>query len=133
MIVIEIYDILKPWTAAFVPRKGKAFSYHRKFVPIVQWQMKPQFNRKPFTCPLFIKMQFYHKPPESTSKVRRKEMLDGKLHKLTTPDLTNLTKFFEDCGNNLLWEDDKLIVRNDTSKMFGERDKAVITIFTENF
>lgn len=41
------------------------------------------------------------------------------IHHRTKPDIDNLMKFYFDCGNGILWRDDRLIVRVSARKIYA--------------
>lgn len=50
--------------------------------------------------PIFVEFLFAFKQP----KIKKKN------YPISRPDLSNLIKFYEDCFNTVMWEDDSLIV-----------------------
>lgn len=44
------------------------------------------------------------------------------------PDLSNMIKFYEDCLNGILWEDDRLIVEIYSFKIYAETPGTLIII-----
>lgn len=45
------------------------------------------------------------------------------------PDLDNLAKFYLDCGNDILWSDDKKIISLNAVKFYSENPRTVINFF----
>lgn len=45
---------------------------------------------------------------KSTSKIRREQMLDGRIYHMQTPDTTNLNKLAEDTLKGIVLIDDKI-------------------------
>jgi len=125
MEVISIHTKPKPWTA---PRKGKKgfYSPHTDYKKMLQWQIRCQFNQAPLKGPIEIKTIFYFSPPKDTTFVRRKQMLNNVIHKITRPDLTNILKVLEDAGSGILWEDDNQVVKQTNEKLYGEEDKIIL-------
>lgn len=47
------------------------------------------------------------------------------------PDVDNLSKFYLDCGNGLLWSDDKCIISLSSRKVYSENPRTIIEIMTK--
>ena len=69
--------------------------------------------------PIALECRFYFQVPVSAPKKRQALMLSGGEFHTKKPDGSNLLKFVEDCGNGVLWTDDKQIVRASFCKSFG--------------
>lgn len=92
------------------------------------WQIKSQFNNEPYTVPIHLSMLFYFPIPKGTSKVRTSQSLAGLLVPMKRPDLSNLFKFYEDCMNGIVYEDDSQVTSFDSKKVFGLVAKTIIQI-----
>ena len=66
--------------------------------------------------------------PYPKSKLRKDTDLSKIPHNVK-PDLDNLIKFVLDCGNSLLWPDDKRVVRLVSEKIYSDEPKTIITIY----
>jgi len=99
----------------------------------MQWQMKMQWPNEPLKGPLTVGFQFFFLPPKNTSFVKKKQMYNNIIKCITKGDLSNFVKWAEDCGNNILWEDDRQIWRygDTTGRYWGEKEKTIITIHEE--
>lgn len=85
---------------------------------IDQWQ-----GFEPIRSPIKLSCCFYFPVPKSWSK--KKTALA--LHKVSKPDLSNLIKQIEDCGNGILWADDALIVGYyDCYKLYTDYEPCTI-------
>lgn len=60
--------------------------------------------------PLDIEIIAYYPIPKSTSKKKRKEMLEHRLRPTVKPDLDNVAKLIYDALNGVAWYDDNAIV-----------------------
>lgn len=60
--------------------------------------------------PLDIRIIAYYPIPQSTSKKRRKEMLEHRIRPTVKPDLDNVAKLIYDALNGVAWYDDNAIV-----------------------
>ncbi len=65
--------------------------------------------------------------PYPKSKLRKNTDITSICH-TTKPDLDNLIKFVLDCGNGILWSDDKKIIRLVSKKMYVHEPKTIISI-----
>lgn len=111
-------------------RKGNLFfSRHTPFRGSVQWQMKQQFQKDPYTCPLSLILTFYFTPPKNTAKKKLPFYYSKEIYYSKKKDLTNLCKFIEDCGNGILWKDDALIVRCLAEKRYSDKDETILKIY----
>jgi len=128
MILIEISGDPVPWAAhrgygkrAFNPRKEQREKY--------QWQIKAQYNQlDPLSGPLKVDYTYFVGIPKSTSKIRRMQMLNGKMHPITRPDIDNYDKFLSDCLTDIVWQDDSQVIEKMSRKIYGEREKTIIRI-----
>ncbi len=66
--------------------------------------------------------------PEGTSKVRRLQMLNGKIHHIKRPDASNLVKMYEDCLKGIIFDDDSQVVEFTARKIYSETPKVVIRV-----
>jgi Holliday junction resolvase RusA-like endonuclease len=128
MILLQIDGIPVPW-AAHQGYGRRAFNPKFKERSFAQWQLKAQYNQQaPLTTPVKIEFTFHMPVPEGTSKVRRLQMLNGRMHHMKRPDTSNLTKFCEDCLKGVVIEDDSQVVEIVSRKIYGEKPKTVIKI-----
>jgi len=125
MITIEIMGRPVPWTAPYVGKRG-TFSKHTVKKHENKWLLKSEFNQEPWSCPVYLTLLFYFAPPKSTSSVRKTQMLNGRMHHIKRPDLSNCIKFIEDCGTGILWDDDSQIISLNCRKVYGIAEKTII-------
>ncbi len=76
-------------------------------------------NAPMFSGPLIMRLTFHFKRPKSAKK---------RSHVTTRPDCDNLAKLFCDCGNGILYEDDKNIVELSISKQYSEEDGITVEL-----
>jgi Holliday junction resolvase RusA-like endonuclease len=79
---------------------------------------------EPISCPIRVWMSFGIPWPKAASKRRR---LGVEAHTVR-PDLTNLTKLIEDCGNGLIWQDDSRIADLRLQKYYAEIPHVAIEV-----
>ena len=78
--------------------------------------------------PLNVDFQFNFLPPNSGSNASKHLMLWNHTAHAIKPDTSNLVKFYEDCGNGILWRDDAQIIKLSASKIYSQNPCTIITI-----
>jgi Holliday junction resolvase RusA-like endonuclease len=66
--------------------------------------------------------------PYPKSKLRKNTPVLETIPHTSKPDLDNLVKFVLDCGNELLWKDDKFITKIHARKLYVNEPKTIISI-----
>lgn len=66
--------------------------------------------------------------PQSWSKKRRAEAAAGRLRATCKPDIDNLVKVI-DALNEVVWVDDKQIVKAEVTKVYSDKPALVIQVF----
>ena len=129
MITLIIDGIPVPWAA----HKGygkRSFKPRFKEREYYRWQIKAQYNQeKPIAGPVRLSLSFHLPIPKATSKVRRLQMLNGVMHHITRPDVSNFCKFAEDTLKGIVIEDDSQVVEINAKKIYADIPKTVISIF----
>ncbi len=93
----------------------------------VQDVIKDQYANALLTCPLCVYFVFYFEVPKSFSKKKTVECLNEGLFPMNT-DADNMCKFYSDCLNNTVIEDDSLIVDLYARKRYSTTAHTVIQI-----
>lgn len=130
MIIYEVAGKPVPWAAS---RMGANGAYNPKNVSKQRtiWQLKPQVNHPPFSCPCNLHVTFYMPIPKGTSGIRRRQMLAGIILPIGKPDRTNLLKFVEDCLEEAgVFTNDSVVVGGEVRKLYGETPKTLIRVET---
>jgi len=127
---IEIYGKPIPWSSPFVG-KNYTYSKHAPYKGSVQWQMQQQFKYEPIETPVKVEFIFKFIPPNNISKKRLPLYFNNSIQYTKTPDLTNLIKFIEDCGNSVLWKDDRLIYEHTAIKKYSQKEMTVLRIYKQ--
>lgn len=107
----------------------RSFDPQTKQKEQVRWQLRSQFTDELITVPIALEVKFYMKIPKSTSKVRTKEMIQGKIHHIKRPDIDNLLKFVLDCMNGVIFKDDSQVCVIHAEKIYAEKGHTIIRIF----
>lgn len=66
--------------------------------------------------------------PESTSKKKRKYMIENKVHHTKKPDCDNIAKSILDALNNVAYYDDSQICKLSVEKYYGEVPKVIVSL-----
>ena len=90
-----------------------------KFLTHVISELPKDFKAFERGVPLLITCTFVMPIPKSTSKKKRMEMIEGKIHHTKRPDCDNLVKFVKDCCNEIVWHDDSQVVHIQAVKQYG--------------
>lgn len=101
---------------------------------MVRWQIRGQFKEEIFTVPLLVDLTFRMPIPKSTSKKVREQMKQGEMHHMRRPDIDNLSKFYLDCMNELVFSDDAQIWTLYARKVYSSYPSTLIRIrpYTKN-
>lgn len=109
------------------------FARHGKFVRAYSPQKKEEHHFKlllqsqcaaegfkpiPRGVPILLTLYFYMPMPQTFSKKRRQEAW----YHVKRPDLDNLTKFFLDCANGILWHDDSQVASLIALKIYAKEE-----------
>lgn len=73
-----------------------------------------------------VNLIFFMPYPQSKRRKTMPDLCD--IPHIVKPDLDNLVKFVLDCGNGLLWKDDKMINQIMSKKIYDEEPKTIIHI-----
>lgn len=126
-IIIEIPEIPVSWSAhqgygrrAFNPKKPEKNIY--------QIHIRNQYRVEPISVPISLQLQFFLPIPSQTSKAKRQQMLEGKIHHIKHKDTTNFIKFCEDALKGIVFEDDCQVVEIHARKLYGENPKTLIVV-----
>lgn len=76
----------------------------------------------------FVGLDFHMPMPKNLSKSKINAIACGFSRYNKKPDIDNLVKFYLDCGNGILFSDDRMIVQLQASKVYSEEPKTIITV-----
>jgi Holliday junction resolvase RusA-like endonuclease len=94
----------------------------------IQYLIREQYKGPLLNEYVHLWFNFLFKPPPSTTKKRKIQMLEGLIIP-TRMDCTNMQKFYEDCLKKIVIEDDRLVEMIGCRKMFAEKNKVEIFVF----
>lgn len=108
--------------------KGKYSSIYtpletRQFEQSIRMLLKGQWNKKPLTGPLIVRVSSYIERPESESSKYKTAK-----HHTKKPDSDNLAKSLIDACNKILWNDDAQITSLRTAKFWADDRKPSISL-----
>lgn len=87
-----------------------------------------QYQGKVYECAVILSILFCFEPPKSTSKKKRKLMIDGEIDHIVKPDGSNCNKLIEDCLKGIVIKDDSQVVSLRIDKKWGEKNAIVLQI-----
>lgn len=120
------------------PRFARVGKYVRTYTPeetanyenLVKLMYQEAARGKRFADDDMLDMRViaYFEIPVSTSKKRRKLMLEHKERPTVKPDLDNIIKVVKDALNGVAYKDDKFVVDEQTRKFYSEKPRVDVTI-----
>ncbi len=107
--------------------KGRTYDPQSKIKESVAWNLKYQHGQVfPMKGPLRMVITFFMPIPQSFSKIKQETLVNTPHYK--KPDTSNLEKFYEDCGNGILYYDDAQISQILSTKIYSRKPRTEITI-----
>lgn len=120
------------------PRFTKVGSYVKTYTPdktaayenLVKLEYERQCRGVRFGDKDFLEMRIYafYGIPQSTSKKKREQMLEGIIRPSKKPDMDNVIKVIADSLNNVAYRDDTQIVDSYIRKLYSESPRVEIEI-----
>lgn len=114
--------------------KTFAKAYTSKQTVMYENQIKAEYGnqcdnfRFPDDAMLDVRIFAFYGIPKSTSKKKRKMMIEGKIRPVKKPDFDNVAKVVCDSLNNIAYRDDAMIVDGMFRKYYGEQPRVEVTI-----
>lgn len=126
MITLEIPFSPVAWAA---PRLSRNRTYDPKEADkrSIRYIIKEQYKGSPLEGYVSLFFTFVFKPPESASKKKQLDMLDGRIIP-TKSDCTNCQKLYEDCLKKIVIKDDRNVEVIGSRKLYGPLGKVIIYI-----
>ena len=126
MIILELPVDPISWAA---PRLSRGYTYDLREADkrAIRYLVKQQYALEPIDGFVSLFFQFIFKCPESASKKRKTDMLQGKIIP-TRSDCTNCQKLFEDCLKKIVINDDRNVEVIGSRKLYGEKGHVTIKI-----
>lgn len=124
-----------PWKvhAKQRPRFNGKFAYTPKQTVEYENWIKTCFidkykETKPFEKPLKVKIIAYYEIPKSTSKKKKRQMLDCEIFPTVKPDTDNIAKSILDSLNGIAYLDDKQVVKLEVEKYYSQIPSVSVMI-----
>lgn len=111
------------FTIAYTPEKTVNYENLVKFAA-----SKAMDGKIPIVDAVSVTIIITVNPPESWSQKKRLLALSGYIHPTTKPDIDNVIKTIFDAMNAIVWIDDKQVVHNETTKLYGEIASASVAV-----
>lgn len=98
-----------------------------KLLQHFKWQLQQESQKigleRPLALPITVCLTFGMPYPKSMSKKKRIAALP-----ITKPDIDNLAITVLNCGNGILWEDDRIIVSLQAKKLYADKPFTLIQV-----
>jgi Holliday junction resolvase RusA-like endonuclease len=96
---------------------------------LTQWLIKNSFKGIRLDGFVVLELLFLEPVPASASKKDKALMLAGEIIP-TRCDNTNMQKFCEDCLKDIVFQDDRYVAKNISSKLYGDKGKTLVKVWT---
>lgn len=127
MIDLVIPGVPVSWKAPYVGSRG-AYSPKHAEKQIVRTLLKAMYKGELITRLIRCDFNFYLPIPKSTSKKKLQKMKMCEIRPTAGGDLTNLRKFYEDCLQDIVIENDRQIVEGETAKWYDDEPRTTVHI-----
>jgi len=129
MFIFEIHgDPIPQKQTQFIRASGIAYDPSRKEREKIQWQAKPYAPLEPLIGPILVDLAFFFIPPPSSSKIRKRQMLNHVIHHIKKPDADNCAYLITNALKGIFYRDDAQIIDLHIHKRFAEKAKTVVKI-----
>ena len=118
------FRVIRGHVHAFTPAKTKDFEYRLK--EYYQGAAGGYIFAK--GVPISVSIEFGMAIPQSTSKKRTEQMINGYIKHTVKPDLDNMVKSVLDALNGVAWYDDAQIVQLNVNKRYTKTPNIYINI-----
>lgn len=127
MLMFEIFGrpIPQKQTQFF---RGHAYDPSKKAKTMLQWQIQSHAPKQPFAGPIILDIFFYFQIPKSTSKAKRKQMINGQIQHIIRPDVDNCGYLITNAMKKIIYNDDSQVVDLFLHKRYAEVEKTVVKI-----
>lgn len=111
------------------PRVTKFGTYTPQKTVNYENLIKLSFKGEKLTGQLKMAVKAYFAIPKSTSKKKRKQMVEEEIRPTKKPDCDNVLKIICDALNTIAYDDDKQIVEANISKFYSEQPRIEVKIY----
>lgn len=103
----------------------KTANYEGMFRNAAERQMR---GRSPTSGPVIVHLVAVFEVPGSYSKKRKLDCLEMREFPAKAPDLDNILKAGTDAFNKIIYADDKQIISQSATKIYGERPRVDVVV-----
>jgi Holliday junction resolvase RusA-like endonuclease len=131
MLIFTVHEIPQPQVQTrFRSVKGRIFTYNpsKPYIDRIKWQLKAFAPSNPLLGAIEMTLSFFLPIPKTTSRIKRTQMIAGKILHIKKPDTDNLAYAVTNACKGIIYRDDSQIVRLIAQKMYSEEPKIVIKI-----
>lgn len=114
----------KTFARAYTPKGTVIYENQVK----MEYENQCQSFRFPDDAMLDVRIFAFYGIPKSTSKKKRKMMIDGEIRPVKKPDFDNIAKIICDSLNGIAYRDDAIIVDGMFRKYYSEQPRVEVTI-----
>lgn len=110
--------------------KGRVFTYNpsQAYINKIQWQIKAYAPKEPITGAIELNLFFFLPMPKTTSMVKQRQMINGKIMHIKRPDVDNLAYAVTNAAKGILYKDDSQVVRLIAQKMYTHQPRIVVKV-----
>lgn len=116
------------WSPSRISKHG-AFNPKGKKKAVVQWLIKSKYTEEPIQGYVVLEIEAVFPRTQEIKRLMKKTNSDCSEIYPTKMDCTNVQKFVEDCCKNILFEDDRNVVKISCSKVYGDKGKIDIRVY----
>lgn len=126
MIQLQLDCEPTSWSA---PLKGKHGFYDKKSKQkeFARWQIRGQYRDQPLSGFFALEFVFFIPIPKATSKAKREQMIRRQILP-TCPDTTNMQKFYEDCLQGIVVDNDRYANKVSSVRYYSTRPGVLISV-----
>lgn len=114
------------------PKFGKGFTYTPKktveYENYVKFIFQEKYGQPNLTGQIKADIKVYFDIPQSTSKVKKAEMLQNTVRPTKKPDCDNIAKIILDSLNGIAYADDKQIISLSVEKYYSDTPKVCLIL-----
>ena len=100
----------------------------KSYEELIRWSYKASGGKYLGDKPIEISIRAYYAIPQSFSRVKREQALQGEIRPMTKPDTDNIIKVVLDALNGVAYYDDKQVISVSCDKWYGEIGCLVVEL-----
>ena len=83
---------------------------------------------KPTKEAVVVEIQIFKEPPESWSKKKKLQAVNGEIFNTSKPDMDNVEKLILDAFNKIVWKDDCQVIAKTTTKVYSRESHISVRV-----